>query len=364
MKIFILHSLVPGVRYYRTVLPGDELSLQFGHEVYCEDTSLQGLDQSGWQARALDPAFHEMLEKVMKGIDVLVAQLVHTPQGLAVLEGIREEFGIPLIVDVDDNVEDVPHYNRGAEAYRPNTELSAVTTDLVETADAITVTTNHLKSILGKYNKNIHVLPNSLDFEPWNKQIEMPKKGKNQIRIGWMGAQTHEDDFRLFIPAIEQILRDYKNVHFYCVGGVPECVHAIDHKRIHKKNLWYDILYYPARMRQWQFDIGVAPLRDNAFNRSKSNLRWLEYSAMGIPAVVSSVEPFNMSVVDGKTGLFAYETEEWYKQLKRLIEHENLRHRIGRAANREVKKSFDIKTNAKLWDTAYKQVLKKVKVKA
>lgn len=364
MNIFYLHSLVPGVRYYRTVLPGDELSLQFGHNVFCEDTSLEGLNQSEWQARALDPEFQEMLDRLMKGVNLLVAQLVHTVPGLVVLEAIRDLFKIPLIVDVDDNVEDVPHYNRGATSYRPNSELSWVTTDLLKTADAVTVTTGHLKSIVSKYNKNVHVLPNSLDFELWDKTIELPAKREGQIRIGWMGAQTHEDDFRLFVPAIKQILHDYKNVHFYCVGGVPECVHAIDHKRVHKKNQWYDILHYPSRMRMWRFDIGVAPLRDNAFNRSKSNLRWLEYSAMGIPAVVSSVEPFNMSVEDGKTGLFAYETDEWYKQLKRLIDHESMRQRIGRAANRAVKKNFDIKKNAKLWNAAYGQVMKKVKVKA
>ena len=53
MKIFMMHSLVPGVRYYRMVLPGDEMSQQFGHSIYCEDVSLEGLDQSTWQARAL-----------------------------------------------------------------------------------------------------------------------------------------------------------------------------------------------------------------------------------------------------------------------------------------------------------------------
>jgi glycosyltransferase involved in cell wall biosynthesis len=357
----MMHSLVPGVRYYRMVLPGDEMSKQFKHNIYCEDTSLDGLDQSMWQSRALTPEFGEMMEKLLVGIDVISAQLVHTDEGICALQGIREFFNIPIVLDVDDNVEDVPHYNQGAQAYRPNSGLSLITTDLVKTADAVTVTTEHLKKILSKYNDNIYVLPNSLDFDLWEKKIEMPKRSKKQIRIGWMGAQTHEDDFRMVLPAIMDILNKHKNVHFYVVGGVPQCVHALDHKRIHCMSQWYDILHYPSRMRMWQFDIGIAPLRDNAFNRSKSNLRWLEYSAMSVPSVVSRVEPFNRSVVDGKTGLFAYETDEWFEQLNRLVEDAALRQKIGAAANAEVKRHFDIRKNAKMWDKAYKKVLKKYK---
>ena len=86
MNIFMLHSLVPGVRYYRLMLPAKYLSQKHKHEVFLENTSLDGLNQSEWQAKALDPDYHEMLEKVMKGVDVLVTQLIHSHQGLAVLQ--------------------------------------------------------------------------------------------------------------------------------------------------------------------------------------------------------------------------------------------------------------------------------------
>ena len=363
MKIFMMHSLTPGVRYYRTVLPGDEMSKQFGHDIYCEDTDLDALNQSEWQSKALKPEFHEMLEKVMKGIDLLSAQLIHSLEGLSVLCGIRKAFNIPLIVDCDDNVEDVPYYNLGAKAYQPNSDLAGVTTELLKEADALTVTTEHLKGIFSKYNENIFVLPNSLDFALWEQQIKLPKKNPDQIRIGWMGAQTHDDDFRLALPAIMEILKKHKNVHFHVNGGVPQVVHKIEHKRVHKCGEWYDILQYPTRMRLLRFDIGIAPLRDNAFNRSKSNLRWLEYSAMSIPSVVSRVEPFNKSVIDGKTGLFAYETDEWFEALERLVQDAELRQKLGRNANLAVKKNFNIVKNAKMWNKAYKEVLRKYKGK-
>ena len=366
MKIFMLHSGVPGVRYYRMALPCDQLSERFGHSIYAEDTDLKGLNQSTWQSRALDPQWHQALEKLIKGCDILLAQLIHTPEGLAVLQGIRDFHGIPLIVDIDDNIEDVPHYNMGARAYRPNSDLNAITTRQLQEADAVTVTTEHLKGVVGKYNEHVYVLPNSLDIGLWEREIELPRKSIGQIRIGWMGAQTHEDDFRLVLPAIQKILDRYDNVKFYCLGGVPNCVHVLQDKQIVKLNQWYDIVEYPSRIRQWQFDIGIAPLRDNGFNRSKSNLRWLEYSAMGIPTVVSRVEPFNRCVEEGKTGLFAHETDEWFEQLSRLVEDEQMRMDIGAAANMVIKKDFDIRKNVRLWNKAYKDVLKrhKAEVKA
>ena len=144
MKIFQLHSLVPGVRFYRMTSPAKYLSSEHHHEIYFENTSLEGLEQSDWQKRALDKHFHEMLQQVLKGIDLLVTQLVHWDGAIAVLQGIKEVFGIPIVLDLDDNVENVPYYNQGAAAYRPNTNLSTVTMDMFKEVDAVTVTTEYL----------------------------------------------------------------------------------------------------------------------------------------------------------------------------------------------------------------------------
>jgi len=358
MKIFLLHSLVPGVRYYRLTSPARYLSKELGHDVYLESTPMGGLEQSNWQERAKDDndVFSDMLENMLPGMDLLVTQLVHSDIGIAVLHAIREKYGIPIVVDIDDNVISVPHYNRGGIAYQPNTDLLDITIELLKFADAVTTTTQYLKDLYSEHNKNIYVLPNAIDFEHWDVEVEVPPK--RSIRIGWMGAQTHEDDFKLMLPAVKEVLRKYPNVRFYFIGGVPDCVAAIKSKRVVTKTTWYSILDYPKRLKQWNWDIGLAPLRDNAFNRGKSNLRWLEYSAMGIPCVAARVEPFVKSVADGKTGLLAYEPEEWVAQMSRLIEDEGLRRKMGVAAKREVRKNFNIKKNVRLWESAYTAIIK------
>ena len=355
MKIFQLHSLVPGVRYYRMTSPAKHLSKKYKHDVFFENTSLDGLAQSEWQKRADDQDFHEMLENLLKGVDILVTQLVHCEGGLAVLYGISNFFKIPIVLDCDDDVENVPFYNRGSETYKPNTAITKVTSAQLRMVDAVTVTTDYLQKQFRKHNHNVHVLPNSIDLDIWDAPVELPSK--KSVRIGWAGAQTHEEDIKFILPAIKEVLRRNRNVKFYFVGGVPDCIMKYEHKRVIKKFGWYDILDYPKRLRQWQFDIGIAPLVDNNFNRAKSNLRWLEYSALGIPCVAGNVEPYRKSINHGKTGMLAYETEEWVECLEALIKNVDLRRSIGTAAHKRIKISYNMAKNVTKWNAVYETAI-------
>ena len=61
---------------------------------------------------------------------------------------------------------------------------------------------------------------------------------------------------------------------------------------------------------------------------------------MGIPTVASPVENFKLSIVDGKTGLFADSPDEWVSQLTRLINDPQLRASIGKSALNEVRENW------------------------
>jgi glycosyltransferase involved in cell wall biosynthesis len=57
--------------------------------------------------------------------------------------------------------------------------------------------------------------------------------------------------------------------------------------------------------------IGLCPLEDNVFNQSKSNLKYLEFAANGLPVVASAVEPYAKSIIHGETGLLVAAGESW-----------------------------------------------------
>jgi hypothetical protein len=54
----------------------------------------------------------------------------------------------------------------------------------------------------------------------------------------------------------------------------------------------FDLLNYPHIIGSMGFDLVLAPLQDNVFNRCKSNIKLLEMGALGIPTIVQDLTPY------------------------------------------------------------------------
>ena len=68
---------------------------------------------------------------------------------------------------------------------------------------------------------------------------------------------------------------------------------------------------YPSWLAERPWNVGIAPLVDSAFTRSKSHIKWMEYSMYEIPTIASRVYPYFMDVAgrdtirDGETGIIS-----------------------------------------------------------
>ena len=96
---------------------------------------------------------------------------------------------------------------------------------------------------------------------------------------------------------------------------------------------------------------------DDEFNRSKSNIKWLEYSLKGIPTVASNVEPYKC-IENDKTGYLCDKPEDWYETLSMLIKSPQKRKNVAESASTEVKNNWDYRGKGKLWKDAFNGVLK------
>ena len=103
---------------------------------------------------------------------------------------------------------------------------------------------------------------------------------------------------------------------------------------------------YPASMTA--FDVALAPSGGNNRSRGKSDLRWLEASALGLPLVADPV--VYPEIEHGVTGLHAASPGRGARgACCALVDDAELRHALGTAARAYVERDRAIPVVARQW---------------
>jgi hypothetical protein len=155
--------------------------------------------------------------------------------------------------------------------------------------------------------------------------------------------------FPLFLPALKRILYEYKGrveAHFW--GFFAR--RPGDYTGIHFHT---PIANYDEFMRKFShegFSIGLAPLLDTNFYRSKTNNKFREYGSCRIAGIYSKVEVYTECVINEVTGLLVENTEEgWYHAMSRLIEDQPLRQHIQTQAEVVVRNQYSESRFEQTW---------------
>lgn len=362
MKVLGIPTLVSGVTYWRMYNP-----FNAAYRTKTFDPHLlwwqKGLTEiHPWQADIMTNQHRARITGEIdyrcSGADVIIMGMVHIPAGLQTMQGIRETYGKPVVMEIDDNILSCPAYNPAAGSYNPESEVRKITIQQMREADALIVTTPYLKELYSEFNDNIYVLPNAIDFELWGKAPRRRNKGK--ITIGWVGGANHNDDLLIVEPAIDYITSKYPQVEFVFGHGMHPNFKG--KKGVRWVQDFARIDKYPKFVSKLGFDIGIAPLVDNAFNRSKSNLRWLEYSALGIPTVASNVGHFKETVKHGHTGLLCDNEHDFIEHLESMINSTSLRKELAKNAKREVLTNWNIDNIVKDYGTVLQEIINRGQV--
>jgi len=283
--------------------------------------------------------------------DLIIVQRFYPREGnLPLLERIFAS-GKPVVYEVDDLLTALPETNH----LRP---WAKETADILERTlprfSAITVSTPPLADILGRYNRNIHVLPNLIDESLFHAT---PSKLEKRLVIGFCGTGSHARDLELIEPALFRIAEKYGDrVAFFFMGYANSRLLTLpgftflDFER--------DYTEYAQALSGSGIDIALVPLEDNQFNRCKSNIKWLEYSACGIAGIYADLPPYNTSVKHGETGLLVgSDPEQWFKAISLLIERPELRSSIARNARTEVLAKHALANGAYRWLDVYREII-------
>jgi len=329
---------------------------------------------AGWQKRIRNKVVLNQLESIMRVGDLSVWQITINRDVLAFLRcakdlsngpwyqatGVRKAF----VTEIDDNIFDIPSGNVASHPYQPNSEAEWIGQKQIEISDALICSTQFLLDKIHKMfpEKPTYLIPNSIDFDIWDivqPLPDFPKKEDGWLRIGYTGCSNHRKDLELIKEPLSAILKEFPKVQFLMTPQPDQDGFFTGWEGIPNMGMvskWVYIDQYPAFLKSWDLDIGIAPLKDNDFNRAKSNLRWLEYSAIHLPTVASRVYPFKNSIKDGQDGLICNTAQQWYDALKMLIVDAQKRKEIGEAAYTRVKTDFNLETVSR----KYAEILKDI----
>jgi len=353
IKVFLVWTLNAGTSYYRMInfckYMQDDFS--FGYSKWRPDH--QGVAE--WEYKMREPKVKEDIMRLTSECDIAIAQKFHTKDGIIICDILRDFYKTKkFYTEMDDNVFLVNPDSPAYDQYMPGSENVNLIREQIQKSNGIITSTQYLADIYKGVNKNTHVVPNGIDFEIWDSLKSKVKRTK-KIRIGWAGGGSHNRDLLHIDKVIDVICKKYTNVEFVFMGGYPEQFETKNKAKVKLLKEWHPINIYPQKLKDLNLDIALAPLRDNEFNRAKSNLRWLEFSALGIPTVCSNVEPFKC-VKDCKDGVLATEEDEWIDAISSLIESDHMRKTVGKNAYNRVKKDY----NAEIIAANYAKLIKRL----
>jgi glycosyltransferase involved in cell wall biosynthesis len=310
---------------------------------------------SGLQTNRLGEPVGGVYLKDMEGYDVIVGQRFNSYGGMRVWRRARTPYS-RLVYETDDDVFSITPENWAAYHLYKQGEIRDAITHCMETADLVTVTTEHLAQVMREHSgqQNIAVLPN---YVP-GFVLDLERKRRDRPCIGWCGGASHGRDVHLMIPSARRFLKRSPGWDLHLVGtDYRESVRKKKDSRV-VFTPWTHITDDPeGYYRSLDFDIALAPLLESEFARSKSAIKAVEAMSMGIPVIASDCEAYRPVVRHGETGFLCRTDHEWLKCMSELAADDALRAKMGENA-REAARAWTIEKNWMRWADAYRSLWK------
>jgi len=240
-----------------------------------------------------------------------------------------------LVYDIDDWIFELPSHLDAAREVR---EALPALERAVQMVDLVTTTTEPLAERLrGLGARDVVVVPNAVSLDEFSIRDVREAMPPRPLRIVFAGTPSHLGDLRMIAPVIRDLLhRHAEKIELHLWGCVPPELESVPGVVTRPDYVW-DYRQYARELTEARFDVALAPLEATSFNRCKSSIKWLEYSAAGIPGVYADLDPYRKVVRDGVDGLLAGSLEAWSLAIQRMIDSVELRTSVRDAAHAAVR---------------------------
>jgi glycosyltransferase involved in cell wall biosynthesis len=192
--------------------------------------------------------------------------------------------GVALVWDNDDDLLTIPETDH--LTVRPPGFREGVFRNTLAMANLAQVATFASPGLVDLYRAHGVAHVELIENAPRGPIVTPAPRGEDTVVIGWVAGSQHAHDLpRLpIVQALREVQQRHPHVRVEALGIDLGLEERYDHT-------WF--LPFEAMLRRLpSFDIGIAPIADTPFNRSRSSIKIKEYAAAGVPWLASPVRPY------------------------------------------------------------------------
>jgi hypothetical protein len=251
--------------------------------------------------------------------DVIYAYRLNSAPIRRLLSQLRER-GAAIVWDDDDFVSPPSHDHTATRSQSSRTDVSR----MLRLAHVVTAPSEALAEHFRAWGgADVRVLENFLP----SSYAPPPSPTRDHVTIGWTAAAEHLHDLEQLglADTFRRLLDAHPTVRFVSVGinlRLPPERYAHH----------YRVQYYDLAEQVAEWDIGIAPIADVPFNRTRSNVKLKEYAAAGVAWLASPIGPY--AGFGEKQGGRLVSDDGWYEALERLIVKERERRKLVKRGRR------------------------------
>lgn len=328
------------VCYYRVLLPA--------HELGCDYVGLYGDPPEASYATGLVDGETRMPD--FTAYKLVVLQQPKGPKWLEIIRALQAR-GTVVVYEVDDWLHSIK--NRPEHDFKAgftNADLAQYEA-CMKACDAMIVSTPFLAGVYRHFNRRVFVCRNGIDAA----RYELTRPLRADVTVGWAGATGHQDAVGPWLQQVGEIMLSRSDVNFVSIGQ--PFARALERHFGPRRAItvpFAAIEQYPAAMTL--LDVALAPATNAGWYRAKSDLRFLEAGALGIPLIGDpNVYP---TIVDGVTGFHAATPLRMRRHLLELVDDRELRTRVGQAAREYVLEHRTMERMAPVWWETFETLVK------
>jgi hypothetical protein len=287
--------------------------------------------------------------------ELFTCDLVHCYRRARRVDDLRRlsERGVAVTFDNDDDFA-TAEAGPGGAGLAGNRFNRKMARELLALASLADLTTTPSEVLAETYTRNgvgrVGVIENYLDREMFGFGSASEHDG---VVVGWVAGSEHSVDFERLpiVDALRRAIDAHPELRVLTLGvRLPLASERYEHV---EHVVYPDLLKVVGRM-----DIGIAPLADIPFNRSRSNVKLKEYGAGVTAWLASPVGPYRE--LGERQGGWLVPDDNWLSAIDALVRNPRGRKRLARRALKWARKQT-IDDHAQLWERAFMETLDRVR---